>query len=306
MFKSAAVIFIYTETSLHAGSGAGVGVIDLPIQREKYTDYPVLQASGIKGALRDYFESSPNKEHADSVNAVFGPDTIGGPGDAFAGAASFTDGRLLLFPVRSLRGVFAYTTSALALSRLKRDLEMTGRQAPWRVPNQPTESVVLTTPGSAVTEGDKVVLEEYLLTAQPSEDVAAIAGWLSAHALSPAEEYTFWREKMKTSLVVVADEVFTDFVKLSTEVQARIRIKNDTKTVDQNALFYEEALTADTLLYTVAMANAPFAKKFDGLKTDQDVMRFLSALDGKRTQFGGDVTIGKGIVALKLVEGGEA
>ena len=52
MFKNAKVMFIYTETSLHCGSGTSLGVIDLPIQREKYTDYPVCQASGIKGVVQ--------------------------------------------------------------------------------------------------------------------------------------------------------------------------------------------------------------------------------------------------------------
>ena len=56
MFKKARVMFIYTETSLHCGSGTSLGVIDLPIQREKYTDYPVCQASGVKGVVREWFE----------------------------------------------------------------------------------------------------------------------------------------------------------------------------------------------------------------------------------------------------------
>ena len=143
MFKEASLMFIYTETSLHAGSGTSLGVIDLPIQREKYTDYPVLQASGIKGAVRDWFETN-NGVEKQKIDLIFGPDTIGGGGEASAGAATFTDGRLLLFPVRSMMGVFAYTTSCFALNRLKRDLTMAKvANADWNVPAEPQGDQVL-------------------------------------------------------------------------------------------------------------------------------------------------------------------
>ena len=53
MFKEQGILFLYTETPLHAGSGTSVGTVDLPIQRERHTDYPLIQGSGIKGGLRD-------------------------------------------------------------------------------------------------------------------------------------------------------------------------------------------------------------------------------------------------------------
>ena len=49
MFKSAKPLFLIVETSLHAGSGSDLGIVDLPIQREKHTNYPKVEASGIKG-----------------------------------------------------------------------------------------------------------------------------------------------------------------------------------------------------------------------------------------------------------------
>lgn len=44
MFKSAKPVFLIVETSLHAGSGSDLGIVDLPIQREKHTDYPKIEA----------------------------------------------------------------------------------------------------------------------------------------------------------------------------------------------------------------------------------------------------------------------
>lgn len=52
MFEAKSILYIYTETSLHAGSGRGLAAVDLPIQRERVTGYPMVQASGIKGRLR--------------------------------------------------------------------------------------------------------------------------------------------------------------------------------------------------------------------------------------------------------------
>jgi CRISPR-associated protein Cmr4 len=61
MFDRAAMLFLYTETPLHAGSGTSLGIVDLPIQRERTTGYPMIQASGLKGCLRDAVDSDPQK-----------------------------------------------------------------------------------------------------------------------------------------------------------------------------------------------------------------------------------------------------
>jgi len=300
MFKEAKVMFIYTESSLHCGSGTSLGVVDLPIQREKYTDYPVCQASGIKGVVREWFETKYGKDDNKVIKA-FGPDfsNKGSDTEAFAGAATFTDGRLLLFPVRSLNGVFAYTTSVFALSRLKRDLQMAGVTVNWTVPAQ-DDYKIFGFLESKVVASNKVVLEEYTFDFQPDDNVKVIAKWIAEKAIPSGDEYNFWRNKVETDLVILPENAFRDFVKLSTEVQARIRIKNGTKTVDEHALFYEEALPTDSLLYSVVMthdaANATF-------KADE-IMKFLSEIDGNRLQFGGDATIGKGIVNVNFLDGG--
>ncbi|MFQ5456190.1 MAG: type III-B CRISPR module RAMP protein Cmr4, partial [Nitrospirota bacterium] len=83
---------------------------------------------------------------------------------------------------------------------------------------------------------------------------------------------------------------------------------NETKTVDKGALFYEESLPSDSLLYSVVMAHDPACNSEDRpecLKNHSDVIRFISEIDGKRLQFGGDATIGKGIVNINFLNGGE-
>lgn len=305
MFKEAKVMFIYTETSLHCGSGTSLGVIDLPIQREKYTDYPVCQASGIKGVVREWFEVKYG-EKDDRVKYTFGPDFGRGDSEAFAGAATFTDGRLLLFPVRSLNGVFAYTTSRFALSRLKRDLEMAGVKVAWNLPADSDDKIIGVQDSKVADSNNKVVLEEYTFDFQPDSSIKTIAEWIADNAIPKGDEYKFWNDKVKTDLLILPENAFRDFVKLSTEVQARIKINNETKTVDKGALFYEEALPTDSLLYSVVMAHDPACdsdKRPANLKTQTDVMAFISKMNANRLQFGGDATIGKGIVNINFLNG---
>ena len=47
-----AMLGLLAETPIHAGSGRGMGVVDLPVAREAATDYPVLVGSSLKGVTQ--------------------------------------------------------------------------------------------------------------------------------------------------------------------------------------------------------------------------------------------------------------
>ena len=57
--------YIHALTALHAGTGQGVGVVDLPIAREKSTGLPIVPGSGIKGVLRE--ELNPSNAGKDDL-----------------------------------------------------------------------------------------------------------------------------------------------------------------------------------------------------------------------------------------------
>ena len=42
MITATTMLYLYVETPLHAGMGAGLSSIDLPIQRERTTQYPMI------------------------------------------------------------------------------------------------------------------------------------------------------------------------------------------------------------------------------------------------------------------------
>src|SRR6266536_3606980 len=164
-------MYLYTETPLHAGAGSGLSSIDLPIQRERATQYPMIQGSGIKGKLRASFEGNREdltSEAREMVDIVFGPPSTSGTGSDHAGALVAGDARILLFPVRSLNGVFAYTTSYDVLSRFKRDIERENTPFSWSMPSDIEENTALVTTPSEITANDTVVLEEFSFKAQTS------------------------------------------------------------------------------------------------------------------------------------------
>jgi CRISPR-associated protein Cmr4 len=76
MSMETTMLYLYVETPLHAGVGSGLSNIDLPIQRERPTQYPMIQGSGIKGKLRATAEDVIKDEAI--INALFGSPTTGG------------------------------------------------------------------------------------------------------------------------------------------------------------------------------------------------------------------------------------
>ncbi len=305
MFEKAEMLYLYVETPLHAGSGSSVGVVDLPIQRERVTKYPIVQASSIKGKLRaealDALQRKGDPEATKKLAVVFGPDN-----SDHAGALSPGDARLLLFPVRCLAGVFAWVVSHNILARFKRDLTAAGKAVSWVIGDPPDNSEALTADDRSVVAGGSVVLEEFAFKATKQDWVKTVAEWLESNAFPQADEYNYFREKVKTSLVILPEDAFRDFTQFSTEVVTRIRIDQTTKTAAGKALWSEEHLPSETVLYVPLYATrARTDNTPNGLKTAEDVLRFVRdlGLDSKRIQLGGDETVGRGIVKLRF--GGE-
>jgi CRISPR-associated protein Cmr4 len=298
------MMFIYVETPLHAGSGRGLGAVDLPIQRERITGYPIIQASSVKGKLRAEVRAANNwKDDSPEIEMLFGK--AGDSGDNFAGAIALGDARILLFPVRSLAGVFAWTTCLNVLQRFARDCALAGMRLPVLDGlSSPSPSQALIGKSSVLKAGDVAVLEEFSYTLNEEQKVTELGKWLAEHALP--SEYTYWRSELPKKLIILPDDDFRDFALYATEVQTHVRLNPDTKTVQTGALWTTESLPTDTLLYAPLMAMKPRQQKDN--QQAKDVNHVLetvkSALDGKHVQFGGDETTGQGWVVVKFAFAG--
>lgn len=139
----------------------------------------------------------------------------------------------------------------------------------------------------------KVYLEDLDLSVDSDGVRAAAAGawarWIGAH-VSPEDPELFARR-----FVVVGDEVMTFFWETGTQVDTRVRIDAETRTVARGALWSEESLPPETVLMGVASADKSRREKKS--LTPRQVLD--TVLERERTlQFGGKATVGRGLCRL--------
>ncbi len=287
---------IHALTPLHPGTGRGVGLIDLPVARERATEHPLVPGSSIKGVFRDACRR--DESHRADVDELFGPE----PANAAkqAGALRFSDSRVVLFPVQSDRGTFAWITCPWVLARLARDLP----GMPGGLPRV-AEGKAVVPEGSVLIEGTgakKVVLDGLDIELMPDTRQREPAGkWADALAGLVFPKNSGWRDMLRSRFCVVDDDSFTWFVRQATEVRARIRIDENTGTVAKGALWYQEMLPAETVLVGIVQ-HVPVGKG-----SDADAEKVLGTLANKPLQLGGDAGVGLGMVRTTLhAHGGQA
>jgi CRISPR-associated protein Cmr4 len=323
MYEIAKPLFFRAETPMHVGSGSDLGHIDLPIQREKHTDFPTIQSSTLKGALREHLEQNTkgNTPNEIGVHLTFGYDSDGVTGSVesffknrdnqdFSGALAFTDARLLLFPVKSYKGIFALVTCPKVLDKLYQELNFVCS------PKVDFSSTNFSDLGDNVAIADddflkitdKVILDEYAFGVDTTLSATAKAVAQSLSDLTGQSE-------ILNRLVIVSDDVYRDFTKLSTEVITRTKIQNDTGTVQGGALFTEEYLPAESYMYSLIAARRIFQTKSNrenqsrqaqypkngedkAVHSAEDVIDFFKQHLSDIAQIGGSSTLGKGIVKL--------
>lgn len=284
MYLKKGILYLIAETPIHAGSGSELGIVDLPIQREKYTDYPKIEASGLKGCLREAFESA-NKEielngkkirpkdeliykkdgtekKTTYLSLVFGPED---EEISHASAIALTDAKILLFPVKSLRGIFAWVTCPLVLERFKKDLKIAGRDLNNFSDLDTLENTI--PEQTNIVVDSKVVLEEFTFEVKENKTTTKIAEFLAEQIFPNEDAYKFWKEKLKKDLVILSNDDFKHFVKTSTEIITRTKINSSTGTVQHGALWTEEYLPQDSILYSIVMFS-PLRVEEENLKGD--------------------------------------
>jgi CRISPR-associated protein Cmr4 len=311
MFTEQAIFFYYTETPLHAGSGSSVAYVDLPIQREKHTEYPIVQASGVKGAFRSWARDLFS-DRKDEINKAFGPENSA---DEHGGALAFTDAQVLLFPVRSFAGGFAWITCPLVINRFLRMAKTAGIATAdiddlgGNIQDEDEKAFVATGNASIIVNPGgahpKIILEDFAFDAvtEYAATIARFANWLSEHAVYQGQEFAYIRTNLSQRLAVLPDDRFRDFVTLSTDVQTRISIDPDTGTVDQGP-WNEEMLLPDTLLYNLVLGKKVTTKD-KGAYLATEAITFVKAIVKKAgiLQMGGDETLGRGLVRVRHLDG---
>lgn len=283
MAQANTILGLMAQTSIHAGTGQNTGIIDLPIQREGHNGWPCVFGSAVKGALRTRAEEIK----LENLCSIFGPDTDKA-GD-YGSAIMVSDARLVLFPVRSLISQFKWVTCPAVLTRLYEDMQRFGFS-----PDKP-EILGEIAKGEAITIDDKnedVFLEEYRFNLRKesiSNIIKLIEALISREGIDKA---------LTEQLLVVSNDDFSHLVQHATPVNAHIAIDSATKTVTGGALWYEETLPPETLLYIGISA----ADARDGSSlTSKNVLEELTGMFTEKPwfQMGGNETVGMGWCAVR-------
>lgn len=336
MFDNASIAIMYAVTPCHAGSGSALGVVDLPIQRERHTNWPMIQASGVKGAFRANFDrfaqnnlqsekigEGQRKDFELLTQRIFGTDSYsyhdekdkdennkpkkklvdGGP--SFAGSLSVSDAKILAYPMRSNVSPFVWITCPSVLKRFARDLEIAGKTYfdPSVFTNEVKDDnvVAVALTGKENFKSDKKDEKKSVLL----EDFEVIVNDSSISEFEKIKDYFKYAER----LLLVSDDVFNYGVTDCTQIMAQIKIKAETGTTEDGSLRYQEELPSDTIMYTVVHWGD--SKNILDSKNEQepDIMKkkleaeTIKEFITKRVirnhiQIAGDETCGRGIFLL--------
>ena len=303
--------YIHALSGLHMGTGQGTGVIDLPIAREKSTGLPIVPGSGVKGVLRDLCRPEPGDSNGykKTWETLFGPEATELQDEkGFAGALAVQDAQLLCLPVRSVYGVFAWVSCPFILRRYQRDCLLVQKQDELAIPEPDNAKQALVTSEDCCLAGlvqditqeqstRKVILEDLTFTEQPSMEVANLAEEIGRKVFPGAEED--WQKFFRDRFMVVSDNVFSFLAETGTEIRARIKLQEDTRTVQKGGLWYEENLPAETILYGMlgcGRSRNPDNAAMDGnALLDYFIENMLKGLE-VNIQIGGNATVGRGNV----------
>lgn len=184
------IVYYHCITPIHVGSGSNLGVVDLPVYREIHTDFPVIPSSAIKGVLRARYEIEVSKEEAKKIFGSEEKEENSEQAKLQAGEVIFTDAKILLFSVKSLKGVFVWITSPLVINRFVRD---TGKKLDIDF-SKLTETNALVSSDRPVVSG-KVILEEFSFDAVKEEKIKQIKD-IVKHSIDPEK------------IVVLPDNIF--------------------------------------------------------------------------------------------------
>jgi CRISPR-associated protein Cmr4 len=293
----------YAVSPIHAGSGDSTSTIDLPIQRERHTNWPHIQASSIKGAFRAHFRAFFDKENcSELINLIFGSDEQDGWDrsiDNLPGAIAVSDAKLLAFPMRSNIAPFVWVTCPSVLKRLKTELNYINLDKKMTIDKYEIYKDDAFLVGKADLQNSVIIEDAVVKIAEKLKD--------------PFFENTFPELE---NLLIISDGMFDYAVSFCTEIQTNIKINSFTGTAEDGALRYQEFLPADSVLYSIVNYSGRNVAELKGDK-ETELKKMMEEMEAKKIkefleetvkdfiQVGGDETLGKGICRIEWINGGK-
>lgn len=286
------IFHLHALSALHVGTGQGIGAVDLPIARSRATNLPLVPGSALKGVLRD---EAKEKWHVseDDIQALFGADSQADKKNIHASAAAFGDAHLLLLPIRSFAGTVAFATCPFILQRYARDVLPESPKVPVLKDSASVpENTVLRVSGSQIALEDLDIGSETSTEAKQWAEHIAAAVYPENTANSEA-----WREQLCQRFIILPDSTFSFLADTATEIRMRIRIDRETRIVKEGALWSEENLPAESVLYGILAIDK---SRHRGNAKSADELSALIPAGETQIQIGGKHTVGRGLCRLVL------
>lgn len=294
MYKEKQLMYIKVLTPTHAGAGQCIDNIDMPIQREKHSNIPKIEASSLKGSIKNalynkiklrYVDTKKELKNSDEfkwLSIIFGSEN----GDDYASLIGFTDARLLLFPIKSATDIYKLITCPYILKRWTEDLEIVNNAQVNKIKELVVDDgeCIAMDKSKCFNQGNesKIILEEYVFDVcqNKAEELNGVLKAINGIDVS--------------RVVILSDSDFIDLVCMYTEIITRNKIDVNTGVAEGTGLFTEEYLPVETVLYFMVLASPSF--NGDDKKLLPDPIEYFNKNVNEVFQVGGNATIGKGIV----------
>ena len=272
-------------TNMHVGSGEiHYDIVDNKIQRSPITCVPVVHSSGIKGALRyfyeDKFPSRINDKNKENIERLFGKGLDKDDDKSLPGHLVVFEANLLFLPLRASENVFYYATSPFVI---KEYIYLYKTFC-----NKAADFSLLTNLLDKQKLSENVPFVTFDNRTPEIEDFSTIV-----HGLVNEQEKKFFYEHFKLNLNNVAlfnDDIFTIICQDAIPVVARNKIDENGESEN---LFYEEVIPRRTRFAVV------LGKENDYLGNLYD--EFTGLIQKDIIQIGGDYSIGLGFTKISKV-----
>ncbi|MEM3662240.1 MAG: type III-B CRISPR module RAMP protein Cmr4 [Sulfolobales archaeon] len=293
-YEASELVLIRSITNLHPGVGRTGEIIDLPVQKDNL-GFPIIYSSSIKGALKSTLWQLTGVDR-ECVKALFGPEPE--DGEKFTSAVAILDAFVVAFPVRSLEGVYATTTSPLLLKRFSEYLRIIGNKYEY------VDELSNLSIGDGVCQTSKNAEDRFKIEALNNRFVIneeIEVGYRTDQSDNIGNlENLFDIEQGR--LILLNDSDALRALERSLVRVTRIAVDREKKTVKRGALWTEEYIPWNTVFATVFLYSK--AKKSENaLQKADDVKKELHELLNKTRNYliiGGNETVGRGIVKLEF------
>jgi CRISPR-associated protein Cmr4 len=293
------MFIIETLTNMHVGSGeTHFGVVDNLIQRHPITKLPIIHSSGIKGALKQYFEDNNfNKEY---IKELFGTDISLDTADSKKeldygpGHLIFFEAQMLTLPLRASENVYYNCTSVPTIIEYLDQLDnffnakaKTNELRKWLGELDFQGNDFIFFEGS-----NNLEIEDY--SNGKKIDKSSINGSINESIIRSLQDLC----KIDINkLAIFEKDIFTHICTDSIPVIARNKIQDDGTSGN---LFYEEILPRKTSLYMIIGYDAYLNKEDEGKEAKGEFEKIIGE-DKKIYQFGANYSIGYGFSKLHKI-----